>query len=81
MDRGISGAKGRKDRPQLDGLLRGVARKDFDVVASWSVDRLGRSLVDLVSLLQELHSTGVGPVLASAGCEYDRPRPERLFSG
>ena len=44
VDRGISGAKGRKDRPQLDALLRGVARKEFDVVASWSVDRLGRSL-------------------------------------
>src|SRR6478752_1196509 len=57
VDRGISGAKGRKDRPQLDALLRGVARKDFEVVASWSVDRLGRSLVDLIAFLQELHST------------------------
>ena len=27
VDRGISGAKGRKDRPQLDALLKGVARK------------------------------------------------------
>lgn len=59
VDHGISGAKGRKDRPQLDALLKGVARKDFDVVASWSVDRLGRSLIDLVNMLQELHSTGV----------------------
>ena len=45
VDRGISGAKGRKGRPQLDALLKGVARKDFDIVASWSVDRLGRSLI------------------------------------
>ena len=34
VDTGISGAKGRKDRPQLDALLKGVAREDFDVVAS-----------------------------------------------
>ena len=41
-DPGISGTKER--RPAFDRLLRGVARKDFDVVAAWSVDRLGRSL-------------------------------------
>ena len=45
VDRGISGAKGPKDRPQLAALLRGVSRRDFDIVASWSVDRLGRSLM------------------------------------
>ena len=58
-DQGISGAKGRKDRPQLDAMLKGVSRKEFDVVAAWSVDRLGRSLIDLVGLLKELHSTGI----------------------
>src|SRR4030095_8406716 len=40
IDHGISGSKGRKDRPKLDALLKGVARKEFDVVAAWSVDRL-----------------------------------------
>jgi len=45
VDRGISGAKGRTGRPQLDAMLKGVARKDFDVVASWSVDRLGRAML------------------------------------
>ena len=66
VDNGISGAKGRKDRPQLDAMLKGVARKDFDVVASWSVDRLGRSLLDLIGMLQEMHSVGVEPrIMAS----------------
>jgi DNA invertase Pin-like site-specific DNA recombinase len=46
-------------RLQVGDLLKGVSRRDFDLVASWSVDRLGRSLIDLVSLLQELHATGV----------------------
>ena len=79
VDRGISGAKGRKDRPQLDSMLKGVARKDFDVVASWSVDRLGRSLLDLVSMLQELHSTGVDLYLHQQGVNTTTPAGKALF--
>ena len=79
IDRGISGAKGRKDRPQLDALLKGVARKDFDVVASWSVDRLGRSLIDLVNMLQELHSTGVDLYLHQQGVNTTTPAGRALF--
>jgi len=79
VDRGISGAKGRRDRPQLDALLCGVARKDFDVVAAWSVDRLGRSLFDLVGLLQELHSTGVDLYLHQQGINTTTPAGKALF--
>ena len=43
-DQGISGKSGREQRPAFDRLLQGVTRKDFDIVAAWSVDRLGRSL-------------------------------------
>src|SRR5436309_13136706 len=50
-DEGISGAKGRDKRPGLDKLLMGVARRDFDLIAAWSVDRLGRSLQHLISIL------------------------------
>jgi DNA invertase Pin-like site-specific DNA recombinase len=45
--RGISGAKGRQQRPGLDALLKGVTRGEYDLVAAWSVCRLGRSLVGL----------------------------------
>jgi DNA invertase Pin-like site-specific DNA recombinase len=79
VDSGISGAKGRKDRPQLDSLLKGVSRRDFDVVASWSVDRLGRSLIDLVSMLQELHSTGVDLYLHQQGINTTTPAGKALF--
>lgn len=79
VDRGISGAKGPKDRPQLAGLLRGVSRKDFDVVAAWSVDRLGRSLIDLVNLLQELHATGVDLYLHQQGVNTTTPAGRALF--
>ncbi len=79
VDRGISGAKGRKDRPQLDAMLKGVARKDFDIVASWSVDRLGRSLIDLVNMLQELHSTGIDLYLHQQGINTTTPAGKALF--
>jgi DNA invertase Pin-like site-specific DNA recombinase len=79
IDHGVSGAKGRKDRPKLDALLKGVARKEFDVVAAWSVDRLGRSLVDLIALLQELHSTGVDLYLHQQGINTTTPAGRALF--
>lgn len=42
VDHGASGAKGRHERPQFDALLRGVARREFDMIAAWSVDRLAK---------------------------------------
>ena len=79
VDHGVSGAKGRKDRPKLDALLKGVARKEFDVVAAWSVDRLGRSLIDLIGLLQELHATGVDLYLHQQGVNTTTPAGKALF--
>jgi hypothetical protein len=55
-DHGISGAKGRDRRPAFDKLCRDAARREFDMVMAWSVDRLGRSLQDLVGFLSELHA-------------------------
>ena len=53
-DAGISGAKGRDKRPGLEAMMKAVNAKEFDMVAAWSVDRLGRSLTDLLGILQEL---------------------------
>jgi DNA invertase Pin-like site-specific DNA recombinase len=58
-DQGISGKSGREQRPAFDRLLQGVTRKDFDIVAAWSVDRLGRSLQHLLSFLSELKAKGI----------------------
>ncbi len=79
IDNGVSGAKGRKDRPKLDALFKGVARREFDIVAAWSVDRLGRSLVDLIALLQELHSVGVDLYLHQQGINTATPAGKALF--
>jgi DNA invertase Pin-like site-specific DNA recombinase len=67
-DNGISGAKGRDKRPAFDRLHRDAARRKFDVVMAWSVDRLGRSLQDLVAFLSELHALGIELYL------HQRPR-------
>ena len=48
-DEGISGAKGRKDRPAFDALCKDAARRRFDLVMAWSVDRLGRSVCKTLS--------------------------------
>jgi len=46
---GMSGAKGRDKRPGLDQMLKEATRRKFDVVMAWSVERLGRSLSDLIA--------------------------------
>ena len=69
VDAGISGAKGRDQRPGLDAMMNAVNAKEFDMVASWSVDRLGRSLTDLLSILQGLHDKGVGLFLHQQGLD------------
>ena len=80
VDRGISGAKGRKDRPALDKLLRGAMRREFDLVAAWSVDRLGRSLQDLLSFLAELHAKHIDLYLHQQGVDTTTPAGRALFS-
>jgi DNA invertase Pin-like site-specific DNA recombinase len=57
-DFGISGAKGRSHRSGLDALLKGVVRREFDQGVVWSIDRLGRSLRDLINVLEELRQKG-----------------------
>ena len=58
-DAGISGAKGRKDRPGLDDMLKQAQRGAFDVVMAWSIDRVGRSLIDLLGTIQHLEACKV----------------------
>ena len=78
-DNGISGAKGRKDRPGLDALLKGVARREFDMVAAWSVDRLGRSLQDLIEVLSDLHTRGVDLYLHQQGLDTSTPSGRAMY--
>jgi DNA invertase Pin-like site-specific DNA recombinase len=58
-DAGISGSNGRDQRPGCNRLMKGIARREFDMVAAWSVDRLSRSLSHLVAFLGDIHAKGV----------------------
>ncbi len=79
VDHGISGAKGRDKRPAYDALCKAATRKEFDVVMAWSVDRLGRSLQDLVQFLVELHAKGVDLYLDRQGVDTTTPGGKALF--
>ncbi len=78
-DNGVSGAKGRDQRPAFDALCKGAARRDFDIVAAWSVDRLGRSLQHLVSFLEELKAADVGLYLHKQGLDTSTPAGRAMF--
>lgn len=78
-DEGISGAKGRDQRPGLDALLKAAVQRRFDMVAAWSVDRLGRSLRDLVDVLDELQGANVGLYLHQQALDTSTPSGRALF--
>jgi len=60
VDHGISGFKGRLSRPAFDKLAKDAAQGKLDIVAAWSIDRIGRSLGHLVEFMDELRQQGVG---------------------
>ena len=67
IDKGVSGAKDR--RPALDELIRDARRRRFDVLVCWRLDRLGRNLKHLVTLLEELQAVGVAFVSLGEGID------------
>src|SRR5580700_5380260 len=78
-DAGISGAKGRDKRPGLDEMMKAVNAKQFDMVAAWSVDRLGRSLTDLLGILQGLQEKGVDLFLHQQGLDTSTTAGKAMF--
>jgi DNA invertase Pin-like site-specific DNA recombinase len=78
-DHGISGARGKDKRPAFNALHKAAARREFDVVMAWSVDRLGRSLQDLVAFLAELHAAGVDLFLHQQGLDTTTPAGKAMF--
>jgi DNA invertase Pin-like site-specific DNA recombinase len=79
IDHGISGAKGRDQRPAYDRLYRAIIRREIDLVMAWSVDRLGRSLQQLVALLLELQAKGVDLYLHQQGIDTTTPAGKAMF--
>lgn len=79
-DDGISGAKGREKRPGFDALMKGVARKEFTMVAAWSVDRLGRSLRDLINFLEAIRERGVDLYLHKQALDTSTTTGRAMFA-
>src|SRR6516165_10520134 len=78
-DAGISGSKGRNQRPGFDRLMQGIGRRDFDMVAAWSVDRLSRSLSHLVTFLGEIHGKGIDLYLHTQGLDTSTLTGKAMF--
>lgn len=78
-DAGISGAKGRDKRPGYDALLKAISRREIEIAAAWSVDRLGRSLPDLVAFLSDIQNRGCDLYLHQQAVDTSTPSGRMLF--
>jgi DNA invertase Pin-like site-specific DNA recombinase len=78
-DAGISGAKSREARPGLDQMLKDAQRRRFDVVMAWAIDRLGRSLIDLLGTIQALEACGVDLYLDQQSIDTTTPAGRLMF--
>ncbi len=80
IDQGISGSKGRSDRPDLDRMLKDAVRGKFDLIAVWSLDRLGRSLQHLIETVNELQAVGVDLYMHQQALDTTTPSGKLAFS-
>ena len=78
-DNGVSGAKSRAERRAFDALCKDATRRRFDTVMAWSVDRLSRSLRDLVAFLSELHALGIDLFLPQQGVDTTTRQARACF--
>src|SRR6516162_4538499 len=78
-DAGISGAKAREDRPGLDKMLQDAQRRRFDLVMAWAIDRLGRSLIDLLGTIQALEACSVDLYLDQQSIDTTTPAGRLMF--
>ena len=78
-DEGVSGAFGREVRAQYDLMLKQGVQAKFDVVLAWDVSRLSRSLVDLVTTLDELHACGIDLYLHQQAIDTTTPAGKLSF--
>jgi DNA invertase Pin-like site-specific DNA recombinase len=79
VDHGISGAKGRDHRPAYDQMCQAIIRRDIDLVMAWSVDRLGRSLQQLIGFLSDLQAKHIDLYLYQQGIDTTTPSGKAMF--
>ena len=79
VDHGISGSKDRDQRPAYDQMCKAIVRREIDLVMAWSVDRLGRSLQQLVRFLSDLQAKNVDLYLHQQGIDTTTPAGKAMF--
>lgn len=79
-DEGISGAKGRSERPALNEMLKCATQRKYDMVMVWSIDRLGRSLQHLVEILNELQQKNIDLFFHQQAMDTSSPSGRMMFS-
>ena len=79
VDHGVSGVKDRENRAAFKELYDAAVRREFDVIMAWSVDRLGRSLQQLVSFLSDIHAIGIDLYLHKQGIDTTTPTGKAMF--
>ncbi len=80
VDNGISGAKSRCDRPALDQMLKQATQRRFDMILCWDISRLGRSLQNLVEILNELQSLKIDLFFQQQGLDTSTSSGRMMFS-
>jgi DNA invertase Pin-like site-specific DNA recombinase len=78
-DNGVSGAKSRDKRPSFNRLHHDAVRHRFNIVMAWSVDRLGRSLQDLVEFMQHLRALKIDLILHQQGLDTSTPAGRAMY--
>ncbi len=77
-DEGYSGKN--TDRPAYNRMLIDAHQKKFNVLVVWKLDRLGRSLKDLINILEELNSLKIDFVSYDNQIDTTTPAGKLLFS-
>ena len=78
-DHGISGSKGRDQRPEFDRLCKDMVRRKFDTIMVWDVSRLGRSLQHLIEFLEDVNSVNCNLYLHQQGLDTSTPSGKMMF--
>mgnify|MGYP003996636513 CR=1 FL=1 len=80
IDLGISGSKGRDQRPELNRMMNDSIKKKFDVVMCWSIDRLGRSLQNCLEILNDLNAKNIDLYFDQQSIDTTTPTGKLMFS-
>ena len=79
-DNGISGVKGRDQRPAFDQLLKRATRREYDLIMVWAIDRLGRSIQHLVGFMNDIQAMGVDLYVHQQAIDTTTPSGPMIFS-